>query len=82
MQLVVNVIIRRAGVFLLKEDRPDKDGYLGSKDHSRMYGHGIVTLALSELAGMGVDGAMNEVLRKRCQAGVDLILKSQNAFIS
>ena len=70
---------RKALGFVLKEDRQDKDGYFGSKDHSRMYGHGIVTLTLSELAGMGVDGPMNEVLRKRCQAGVDLILKSQNA---
>jgi hypothetical protein len=71
--------MRNALRFILKEDRQDKDGYFGSKDHSRMYGHGIVTLTLSELAGMGIDRAMNEVLRKRCQAGVDLILRAQNA---
>ena len=71
--------MRKALGFILKEDRQDKDGYFGSKDHSRMYGHGIVTLTLSELAGMGIDRGMNEVLRKRCQAGVDLILRAQNA---
>jgi hypothetical protein len=70
---------RKALQFVIKEDRMDKDGYFGSTDGSRMYGHGIVTLMLAELAGMGGDAAVNEVLRKRCQAGVDLILRAQSA---
>jgi hypothetical protein len=44
---------RRALRFVIKEDRVDKEGYFGSADGSRMYGHGIVTLMLAELAGMG-----------------------------
>ena len=69
---------RKALQFVLKEDRQDKDGYFGSADGSRMYGHGIVTLLLAELAGMGGDPEVNGVLRKRCQAGVDLILRAQS----
>lgn len=70
---------RKALQFVIREDRQDKEGYFGSADGSRMYGHGIVTLTLAELAGMGGDSGINRDLRKRCQAGVDLILRSQNA---
>ncbi|MFM7975279.1 MAG: hypothetical protein ACKO8U_09425, partial [Pirellula sp.] len=40
--------------FLLGEGRQDKAGYFGASDGSRMYGHGIVTLMLTEMLGMGV----------------------------
>ncbi len=53
------------------------DGYYGFADHSRMYGHGIITLMLAEMLGMGVDENMDRRLRDSCQSAVDLILRSQ-----
>ena len=44
--------MRKAIDFLVREDRQDGEGYFGRKDGSRMYGHGIITLALSEMLGM------------------------------
>ena len=42
-------VMRRALDYVLKEDRQDEHGYFGNKDGGRMYGHGIVTLTLSEM---------------------------------
>ena len=42
-----------------------------------MYGHGIVTLTLAELLGMGMDEEMDKAIRKKCQSAIDLILRSQ-----
>ena len=42
-----------------------------------MYGHGIITLMLAEMLGMGVDEAMDAQLRDSCQRAIDLILRSQ-----
>ncbi len=53
-------------------------GYFGI-DGSRMYGHGITTLALTELLGMGVNKEQDKLLRERCQQAVMLILRSQQA---
>src|SRR6187402_1183630 len=39
--------------FILDPERVDANGYFGGKDGSRMYGHGITTLMLSEMLGMG-----------------------------
>ena len=47
--------MKRALDFVLQEDRQSETGYYGSKDGSRMYGHGITTLTLSEMLGMGLD---------------------------
>ena len=47
--------MQRALDFVLQEDRQSETGYYGSKDGSRMYGHGITTLTLSEMLGMGLD---------------------------
>ena len=69
--------LRRALDFLLRADRQDSDGYFGRVDNSRMYGHGIVTLALTELLGMGGDKNQDRQLRERCRKAVDLILRSQ-----
>lgn len=63
--------------FILSPERQDKDGYFGNKDHSRMYGHGITTLLLAEMLGMGTDTAMDTQLRNSCQRAVDLILRAQ-----
>ena len=69
--------MRRAVVFLLRPDVTPANGYYGQKDGSRMYGHGIVTLALTELLGMGADKAQDALLRERAQRGVNLILAAQ-----
>ncbi|MEI6535148.1 MAG: hypothetical protein WCN98_07410 [Verrucomicrobiaceae bacterium] len=56
--------------------QPD-DGYLGQSDHSRMYGHGIMTLMYAEMLGQSVDEEMDKKLRPRLKRAVDLILRSQ-----
>ncbi len=70
-------LARKALDFVLREDRQDKDGYYGNKDGSRMYGHGIVTLMLTEMLGMGADQKQNELIVARCQRAIDLILSAQ-----
>ncbi|MBI5774926.1 MAG: hypothetical protein HZA89_14445 [Verrucomicrobia bacterium] len=69
--------MRKAVAFLLRTDVQTANGYFGQKDGSRMYGHGIVTLALTELLGMGADKAQDAQLRERAQRGVNLILAAQ-----
>ncbi len=69
--------LRKALDYVLREDRV-RDGYFGKADDSRMYGHGIITLMLAEMLGMGVDAKQDQLIRTRLQAGVDVILKSQN----
>lgn len=69
--------LKRAVDFLLRPDRQDQDGYLGRLDNSRMYGHGIATLALTELLGMGFDKNQDRLLRERCRKAIDLIVRSQ-----
>lgn len=68
--------MKRGLAFVLK-DQQDPQGFLGGKDGSRMYGHGITTLMLSEMLGMGVDAQMDQQLRERCKRAVELILRSQ-----
>ena len=66
--------------FILDPKRQDTvrtPGYFGGDDNSRMYGHGIVTLMLAEMVGMGVDARQDEVIRDRCQKAVDLIVRAQ-----
>lgn len=63
--------------FILNSDRQDKSGYFGASDGSRMYGHGIVTLMLTEMLGMGVDESMDTLMHDRCQQAIDLIVRSQ-----
>ena len=70
-------VMRRALDFVLKEGRQDDHGYFGNRDGGRMYGHGIVTLMLSEMLGMGLDEEQDQRIRKHCQKAIDLILRSQ-----
>jgi hypothetical protein len=58
---------------------PDKNGYLGLSDHSRMYGHGIISLMFMEMLGMSPDPAIDAKIRERCDAGLRLILSAQKA---
>lgn len=57
----------------------DPDGYFGRIDGSRMYGHGITTLLLAELAGtLGPTGGPREQrVREALVRAVDVILHAQ-----
>jgi hypothetical protein len=70
--------IQKALSFILSADRQDRDGYFGAKDGSRMYGHGITTLFLAEMLGMGRDDAQDKTIRECCERAVGLILKAQS----
>lgn len=69
--------MKKALSFVLRPDRQEVQGYFGGRDGSRMYGHGITTLMLSEMLGMGVDAQMDQVIRDRCRLAVELIKRSQ-----
>lgn len=69
--------MKRALDFVLSQDRQDNDGYFGKKDGSRMYGHGITTLMLTEMLGMGASDEQDKRIHERCQKGIDLILSAQ-----
>ena len=67
----------RALDYVLRDDRTDQRGYLGGRDGSRMYGHGIATLMLSEMIGMSLDRDQDARVRKRLEQAVQLILDAQ-----
>jgi hypothetical protein len=67
--------IRNALNYVLSQMR--NDGYLGQSDNSRMYGHGICTLMLTEAAGMTRDEMLEKRLLEGCRRAVELILKAQ-----
>jgi hypothetical protein len=69
--------MQKALAFVLKEDRVDPKGYFGAKDGSRMYGHGIITLMLTEMLGMGTTVEQDQLIHDRCQKAIDVILASQ-----
>jgi hypothetical protein len=69
--------LRRALAFVLAPDRQDKDGYYGNRDGSRMYGHGIIALMLTEMLGMGADEEQDRLIHDRCQRAINLILSAQ-----
>jgi hypothetical protein len=71
------VAMTRGLSFLLAEGRQDQHGYYGASDGSRMYGHGIVTLMLTEMLGMGADSIMDAKIHASCQKAIDLIVRSQ-----
>jgi hypothetical protein len=53
------------------------DGYFGKVDDSKMYGHGIVTLALTEAYGVDRDKARREKMRAILDRAVKVILDAQ-----
>ncbi|WP_236621423.1 hypothetical protein [Rhodopirellula sallentina] len=57
--------------------RNQTDGYFGRRDGSRMYGHGIATLMLTEVLGMGSSIAQNGRIHDALDPAIKLILKSQ-----
>ncbi|MCE9610067.1 MAG: terpene cyclase/mutase family protein [Chthoniobacter sp.] len=70
--------MRKGLDFILKPENQRKDGYFGSVDNSRMYGHGITTLMLAEMAGMGADDKQDALIREKLKLGVQLILRAQS----
>lgn len=71
------VSMRRAIDFVVDDQRRTSAGYFGQHDGSRMYGHGITTLMLSELAGMGVDARQDAAIEEACEGGISVILDAQ-----
>lgn len=63
--------------FMVREELQTAQGYYGQRDGSRMYGHGIITLMLAEMVGMGADEQQDLLLRDRTARAIDLILRSQ-----
>jgi hypothetical protein len=63
--------------FVLHRSNQDKDGYFGGRDQSRMYGHGITTLMLTEVLGMGATPQDNERIHTALEKAIKLILASQ-----
>ena len=69
--------MKKALDFVLRPGAQEKDGYFGQNDGSRMYGHGITTLMLSEMLGMGADAAQDDLILKKDRLAIDLILRAQ-----
>lgn len=69
--------MRKAIDYVLLPDNQTADGYFGKVDNSRMYGHGITTLMLAEMLGMGLDEKQDALIRQKCKLGVELILRAQ-----
>ena len=69
--------MRKGMDYVLLPENQTKEGYFGRVDNSRMYGHGITTLMLAEMSGMGVDDKQDAMIRDKCKLGVELILRAQ-----
>ena len=71
--------MRKGLDFVLQPENQTQDGYFGKapNDNGRMYAHGITTLMLAEMAGMGVDDKQDALIRERLKLGIRLILRAQ-----
>lgn len=63
--------------FILNPRNQNDAGYFGAYDGSRMYGHGIVTLMLTEMLGMGATVQQNERIHEALKGAIRLVLSSQ-----
>ncbi|MFK8115189.1 MAG: prenyltransferase/squalene oxidase repeat-containing protein [Rubripirellula sp.] len=63
--------------FVLDPSHQTIEGYLGARDGSRMYGHGITTLMLTEILGMGETPEQNEKIHHTLEDAIKLILAAQ-----
>ncbi len=72
------VAMRKGIDFILLPENQTKEGYFGKVDNSRMYGHGITTLMLAEMAGMGMDDKQDAIIREKLKLGIRLILRAQS----
>lgn len=64
--------------FVLDPHHQTMEGYFGGSDSSRMYGHGIVTLMLTEMLGMGATPEQNTRIHDSLVDAIKLILAAQN----
>jgi hypothetical protein len=71
-------IVVRSAIECLLKSVPD-DGYVGSVDGSRMYGQGIVALALAEAYGVENDAQRRKKIRLTLTRMIGVILKAQQA---
>ncbi|MGI9473573.1 MAG: prenyltransferase/squalene oxidase repeat-containing protein [Rubripirellula sp.] len=71
------VTMTRAIDFVLDAKHQDLQGYFGARDGSRMYGHGITTLMLTEILGMGSTIEQNERIHRALVEALKLILSAQ-----
>lgn len=69
--------MHRAIDFVLDKRNQDMEGYLGARDGSRMYGHGITTLMLTEILGMGATPDQNDKIHEALSDAIKLILAAQ-----
>ncbi|KAA1257644.1 hypothetical protein LF1_01320 [Rubripirellula obstinata] len=69
--------MERAIEYVLDHDFQDARGYFGDRDGSRMYGHGIVTLMLTEMLGMGSTLDQNRRMHESLVNAIKLILAAQ-----
>lgn len=63
--------------FVLNGKQQDARGYFGRADQSRMYGHGITTLMLTEMMGMGRTAEQDERIHEALDRAIQLILAAQ-----
>ncbi|MEM9827839.1 MAG: prenyltransferase/squalene oxidase repeat-containing protein [Planctomycetota bacterium] len=69
----------RKGIdFVLKPANQTMAGYFGAADGSRMYGHGIATLMLTEMLGMGASVEQNERIHDALVDAIAQILAAQS----
>ncbi len=68
--------VRRA-LDLLVQKFPE-DGYVGKVDGGRMYGQGIITLALAEACGIERDPERRQKMKKVLVKAVEVIVAAQN----
>jgi len=68
---------QKALKFIVDNVLPDENGYLGRSDRSRMYGHGIISLMLTEMLGMSADEATDRKVRSMTEKAIKLIIRSQ-----
>lgn len=79
-----SIAMRRALDFVVqpgatvRPPRQDPQGYFGRADGSRMYGHGITTLMLTEMAGMGANEQQDIHIREALEPAIRLILSAQS----
>ena len=64
--------------YVLEHNHQDIQGYFGNRDGSRMYGHGIITLMLTEMLGMGATPAQNQLIHEGLVNAIKLILAAQD----
>ena len=76
-ETTLGAVMSKAIDFILQPRNQDRFGYFGRFDGSRMYGHGITTLMLTEMLGMGGDTVLNERIHTALTKAIALILRAQ-----